>query len=163
MITECNIQNLMRLVRNNEEATGFDLRAWFHPCGTFGCLVGNDCIAIGAVDGAKDFGLWAMREYGLPAVVIPFLFSSYELARGSFGIECEAGDFGVMPYLNAIHRRDFADREAALNRVRKFIAYVERKRAIMYTADWRVAEIARRTEGNWNVCAQVMQTLALAP
>jgi hypothetical protein len=39
----------------------------------------------------------------------------------------------------------------------------ERKRAIMYTADWRVAEIARRTEGNWNVCAQVMQTLALAP
>lgn len=155
MLYDANISALKRCVRNNEKAPNFDLGSFVRTCGTFGCLVGNDWIAINGVGEYEkgnniSFYNWADREYQIAPQLRFFLFSTLEAVRDKHG-RCEGG-----------RQRSRLDREAALNRLRKFIAYIERKRAIWYEADGRVSELARKREGDWGVCASVLNSIAVS-
>lgn len=144
MFDKVNLENLKRCVRNNERAIGFDLIDYFSPCGTFGCLVGNDMIAVTGISRRRSES--AIEEFELE----------------HYGITEVGHEHALYDFLFMFYRRDDFTKEACLNRLRKTITYIERKRAIWYEADGRVSELARRKEGEFMVCASVMQSLATA-
>jgi hypothetical protein len=157
MIAEANIQNLMRLVKNNERARRFDLSLLLQhdECGTIGCLVGNDYIAeynktsyfsVADVDRTQI-------EYGISPQIWDFLFSNLntEYNYGLYEI------FGEKKVIRICKQRDHLDKEAAIKRVLKFIYYVLHKRELLYDDSGRIRETARRQEGNHNVLKQVKE------
>lgn len=166
MISEANVQTLMRCARNNENAPDFNLGAWFHPCGTYGCLVGNDVIAT-YPNGLRSLmsPRWTTIEYGIPHTISALLFSNRELSHERWGIECLREHGAIHPLVGI--RRDPLNREAALNRLRKFIYYVLRKRELLYDDSGRIRETARRAEGDHfvirNVLADVRSRRELQP
>lgn len=147
MIESVNIAALERLIVNNEKAPKFNLGRWVEPCGTYGCLVGNDLIAIGQCDVLVSMNIfdYVKKTYGLTGKYAGFLFcnSNYKRTpRGFIKNNIMVGRLAMgVP-------RDFTDRHAAINRVRKFVAYVRKKRALIYDEHGRVRESARRTEGD---------------
>jgi hypothetical protein len=174
MITEANIPNLLRCVTSTENAPNFDLGTWVQvgePCGTYGCLVGNDiltttgnirsrhtwhddfdevtCLNTLNVDEDVDISEWAMQEYGISEKLMDYLFMPNDfLLRWNGGHN--AYDFKT---------RKHDDRAAALRRLRKVIYYILHKRELMYTDDMKVRETARRQEGDHNVLQQVLAKL----
>lgn len=161
MLYDANLESLKRCVRNNEAAPDFRLDTWFSGCGTYGCLVGNDRIKLEGKQ-TSHFIQWAKQQYGTSTLFTSFLFDFYDCERGPNGLMTRhygsARELGIVEGDN----RDAFDRDAALNRLRKFINYVERKRAIWYEADGRVSERARRTSGDLGICKQVIESLAVA-
>jgi hypothetical protein len=138
-----NAQGLMDLIRANEEAPDFNLGTWMHPCRTYGCLVGN-----WAIQCDRMFVLETDNIYGLTADSLSlsyressFLFCTIDIRRDEWGHPLRPGV-----------QRDWRNREAAINRVRKFLYYKLRKRELLYEEDGRVKESARRTEGDHHVC-----------
>lgn len=163
MILDANLEALGRLVANNRKAPGFDLESWYDPCGTFGCLVGNDNLACGKPINLSGWTYYseAGEPYGLSAIFSVFLFSFKDPVRNANGIVCKMYSDGLY-YGPTDKYRDCSDREAAIRRVEKLIAYVRRKRALLYEADGRVKELARRTEGNHMVLPRIAHELAAA-
>jgi hypothetical protein len=160
VITEANIPNLLRCVRNNEEAKGFYLGRWItveHECGTIGCLVGNDWLALGhepVVPGCT-VNEWALMEYALKPGVGRFLFGESDIPkRPGLGIATKS--------LWPGEQRDQHDREAALARLRKFIYYVLHKRELLYDDSGRIRETARRAEGNHMILRSVRSAVERA-
>lgn len=143
MITEANLPALMRCVTNNEKAQRFDLSTYRHDCGTYGCLVGNDSIALG-IDEPEMYGrysghiVWGIREYGI-------------MEDNNI---CPGGE-SLWSFLFGYYHRTDVTREACLNRLRKFIYYVAHKRELLYDDSGRVRETARRAEGDHHVLRQV--------
>lgn len=165
MYTDVNLDALKRLVRNNENAAGFNLRAWTAPCGTYGCYVGNDQLACGNRPSRTALFRDIAPLYGLGTLVASWLFGVREVLMTPRGIHTE-DSLGQLVLADcgddqAVIRNE-TDKTAGLNRINKYIAYIERKRALLHEPDGRIKESARRTEGNWMVCPQVMQSLALA-
>ncbi len=152
MITEANIPALMRCVTNNEKASDFYLGAW--SCGTHGCLVGNDALAIGVDRNYIGWG-FASDEYGLGYVILQFLFGTRDFGRSSIGIELRPTIAWLIN--NVSCTRDPRDRTAALNRLRKFIYYVLRKRELLYDDSGCVRETARRAEGDHHIVRGVLR------
>ena len=123
-------QELLDLIHANERAEDFDLRDWFSrgECGTYGCLVGNHLlekfegqplediknIHLTKVRNAITSPCWLQSVYGCQNEVIRFLF--YESYSG---------------FSNRVAKHDPHDKEAAINRVRKFLYYAMRKSDLM--------------------------------
>ena len=143
-----NIQALMQLVKNNENSKDFDLTHWTSDCGTFGCLVGNDLLArnVFISEAILQDILWGKRHdhyYGLQHSVFNWLFN------------CRKKD-----HENNWKLRNNKDKKAALNRVRKAIYYILRKRELMYDDDGEFSqekyEEARRT-GDIGISDKVLE------
>jgi hypothetical protein len=136
-VLEANIPNLLRCARNTDEASGFDLSGFVNSCGSYGCLVGNDMLALGIYRGLmihpRD---WATKEYGVSSV--PY---------------CT----GPLSFLFYFFRRRDDSREAALRRLRKFIYYVLHKREMLYDERGCVRETARRSEGDHFICRAALE------
>lgn len=160
-----NFLALEQLVEANERAPGFDLSSW--SCGTFGCLVGNFCIAHPAdalaLNGVHDliyrgeayenFSAAAAR-FGLSDRESIFLFSP--MNDGAAPDSYVYPEFFCELSTSWIYGdRDTDDRHAAINRVRKFIAYKRKKAAIFASG-----ELARRQEGDWMVVRHAQEELA---
>lgn len=146
MISEANIPNLLRCVRNTEKARGFWFPMHFHDCGSYGCLIGNDAIAHLGLEGSwyqvikqlenqtgcNNAARWSSQEYGFPLLgnrVFDWLFY---MGNGR-------GD----------------TKEQRLARLRKFIYYVLHKRELLYDDSGRIRETARRSEGDHHVLRAV--------
>lgn len=158
MITEANIPALMRCVRNNESAPGFNLLTFVSECGTFGCLVGNDRLGC-QIHLEETHYSWSVREYGVTRTVWQFLFGECEIARGAGGLVLSRSDDGFLLAFNGSRRRNENDRTAALNRLRKFIYYVLHKRELLYDDNGCIRETARRAEGDHHVLRKVKARL----
>lgn len=145
-------QALMNLIKANEEAPNFNLRTWEAPCGTYGCLWGNYCIASGT-----PISLNPIRESAAVLGITPseavFLFSAANLLVGKWGIQYESDG---LPAGDSTNWRQPDDREAAIKRVRKFLYYKLHKRELCHEPDGRVKESARHTEGDHNVVRRVL-------
>lgn len=162
MLYDANLTALKRCVRNNEKAPDFNLGVFVNECGTYGCLVGNDAISVRTKSPLEAFCGWSLNEYNVPGFLWTFLFCEFEMRRiDGRGIEVAQGQLAIAGH-DATRRRACRDREAALNRLRKTIEYIERKRAIWYEADGRISERARRVEGDWGVCASVLSSIAVS-
>jgi hypothetical protein len=141
MISEANIPNLLRCVRNNEDAPGFYFCTYFHRCGTFGCLIGNDYMSVRSI--AKVDSLieeqpcisWAWQEYG---------FS-----------ECPRLFFWLFARCNGRGNT----KEQRLARLRKAIYYIAHKKELLYDDSGRIRETARRAEGDHFVLRSVAQAV----
>lgn len=146
MITEARIDNLLRCVRNNEEALGFDFPDIVHPCGAYGCLMGNDALAsfniratdwdeaheeFGRISGYEYIWDWTEEQYGIR--------DNSRLCEWLFYWSNNRGD----------------TREQRVARLRKFIYYVLHKRELLYDDSGAVRETARRTEGDHHVLRAV--------
>jgi hypothetical protein len=161
MISEVNTQALLRCIRNNEEARGFDLSNWVHDCGTYGCLVGNDLLACGVPRSDWHVRTYAAagRHYGLSSLVAQYLFGVFEYKPGPYGFTVYK-DGMKEPVLNgAAGFRDATDREAALKRLRKAAYYFMHKKEMLYDDSGRIRETARRAEGDHHVCRKVKQAV----
>jgi hypothetical protein len=160
MLRKPNAQELLDLIHANEEASGFDLSSWFHSCGTHGCLVGNHLIAKRSKCDSLLGPLGPMLYpdiaplYGVSHAECLWLFSplnfKYYPYRGMYF--CEG-----TPQQDLESDRDPIDREAAINRVRKFLYYKLRKWELLYEEDGRVRESSRRAEGDHHVCRNVLR------
>ena len=164
-LMDCNIQELMNLVKANENSKDFDLSNFKSPCGTYGCLVGNHALDRGTKI-ISSFNKEFRREYVQPCdslnttniynlTFVPywFLFSSIE--KNSCG-KAKRDVYGSRVY------RDASDKEAAMNRVRKLIYYVLRKRELMpdrSTKEGRESYDISRNSGDIGVQQQVLQTI----
>lgn len=153
MITEARIDNLLRCVRNNEAAHDFCFYPAIHPCGTFGCMFGNDMLAVYDGYSQSEGAAWAKIRNVAKADTSDLLVREYGLLPLGSGL--------VMHWLFYCCNGRGDTREQRIHRLRKFIYYVQRKRAILYDEQGRIKESARRTEGNWMVCPKVMETLAV--
>lgn len=147
-VLEANLDNLRRCARNTERAKHFDLSICRSDCGTYGCLLGNDAAACGLSrlevwDRYGGHFAFGSREYNIPSAID----GSSHIGSFLFGFKKRHGKYS---------------KEACLSRLYKFIAYCERKRAMLYEADGRVKESARRNEGDYMFCKQVLQSLATA-
>lgn len=157
MITETNIPALLRLIKNNELSKAFDLRHFVQPCGTFGCLIGNDWLAThepslaGLEFDFRHTNFWEFSrcQYKTSHWVSFWLFNTHDFFKGPWGIRLSKSWFG--------EQRNCTDRQAALNRVRKFVYYVLHKRELLYDDSGCIRETARRSEGDQHVLQQVQQ------
>jgi hypothetical protein len=148
MISEVNIQNLMRCVRNVESVSDrlFDLSSYVEDgrsCGTVACLVGWDWVMCGrpvpasisenlalrtlvhasrgSLEDFVDHGEWGFEEYGVSEELFDFLF---------------------MPYSD------------------RLVWNPERERNCESSTDsGRVRETARRQEGDHNILRKVMEDM----
>lgn len=142
-----NTQTLFRLIRNNENAKGFYLTLWFSTsieCGTIGCLVGNDALMSGneqlrlsLLTCHTDPYIFPAKEYGISRMAAAWLFGPYKTLRGG-------------------GNRNPDDREAAINRVRKYVYWKLHRQEMMYDERGCVRETIRRAEGNHMVARQVL-------
>ena len=85
MYGRINEVNLWRCVANNKAAKDFHLGTWVQPCGTYGCLVGNDALAAGCPEVLRNDARiwdWATQAYGLTLREAAFLFSSANICCG---------------------------------------------------------------------------------
>lgn len=159
-------QGLMDLCRVNEEAPDFNLATWQEPCGTFGCLVGNFCVArpddeLRMVRYGWGFapmiepecGIWksVAKRFGLTLGEAEFLFAGTNHSFNEWGLipDREGGFL-------ATDMRDCKDRSAAIRRVRKLIYWKLKRREFIHEPDGRVRESARRLEGDHNFAAQAL-------
>jgi hypothetical protein len=169
---------LMRCVRNVESVSDrlFDLSSYVEDgrsCGTVACLVGWDWVMCGrpvpasisenlalrtlvhasrgSLEDFVDHGEWGFEEYGVSEELFDFLFMPYSdrlVWNPERERNCESSTV-----------RDCRDKEAALNRLRKTIYYILRKRELMYDDSGRVRETARRQEGDHNILRKVMEDM----
>lgn len=150
-------QELMNLVKANETAKDFNLSSWLQPCGTFGCLVGNHMVANGVsvkVDFLSRVPVgYDKKRYGLSQQEFDFLFASCDIFR-EFCITYNAFTNQSECFTSImVSKRNYFDKEAALNRVRKLIWWKLRKQEIM--AD----DNARHIEGDWDLVNEVKQKI----
>jgi hypothetical protein len=152
MITEANIPNLLRCVRNTENARGFLFSQHVHECGSFGCLIGNDAIATFSLTGE-----W--RD----------VMSQFRSKTGEYGFaDWAATEYGVDYYGRALGWLFYEPnlsgntQEQRLGRLRKFIYYVLHKRELLYDDSGRIRETARRAEGNHMVLRSVKSAVERA-
>jgi hypothetical protein len=152
---------LEKLIAANLAAPGFNLMRWTAECGTHGCLYGNYRIASDnalpiarfMMNGILPF-ISAADDFGISKLESHWLFNSSLFVRTERGFSVDST--GLLTTKSKYRNNDLTE---ALNRVRKFLAYKLRKRALWYEADGRVKESARRTEGNLMVTQQVLDTV----
>lgn len=176
-----NTQALLTLIKANEETPDdlFDMEYWVdapqsfeagdHPCHTAACLAGNYGLKtkrlgytfasnVSTLDG-KGLGYKLLaEEFGITNSEAVYLFSPFSFFVGPRGIKFEYGE----PMVTSRLPRNPLGKEAAINRVRKFVYYKLRKRELCHEADGRVKESARQTEGNHYVCAQAKEDARVA-
>ena len=63
-LQDIDFQELMNLVKANEDSTDFDLTSFVSDCRTFGCLVGNHFLK--SVD---TIPLWITRKLGNKQII----------------------------------------------------------------------------------------------
>lgn len=137
----------------NEEAEKFDLRSWYKPCRTYGCLVGNYVIKQN-INWPTDWERFSEEEFNLTDSEVAFLFAA-ENATEIAGIGKVCGWHILDPRFT----RPVFDKAKALNRVRKFIYYNLHKREMLYEEDGRVKESARRAEGDHMIMEKVLNEI----
>jgi hypothetical protein len=177
-----DFQGLLNLVTANEKARRFNLGYWWEKlnngCGTVGCLIGNFChyhprdklvirgnspkLLDATFDDAND-GCWAQiaARFGITKNESEWMFGAQEITSMD----------SVLDWMNAIAQpgwdgcfdlfdgegRDCENKAAAIARVRKFIYYKLHKQEMLYEADGRVKESARRAEGDHHVIRKVLE------
>lgn len=130
-----NTQALLRLIDANERAAYFCLARWFNhkdlsEC-TGGCLVGNDYLenrnqtnlSIVYVYRTSIDGDSVMKEYGVTSREYRYLFSAF---NHKF-VWCPVRRENIVKLV----QRDVRDKQAAINRVRKFIYYKLHKKEML--------------------------------
>lgn len=164
-----NVQKLFDLIKANEEADNFYLSDWFSDCGTYGCLVGNYClikdkqylknILFGCGPTANHYEKIAYH-FDIPYNIAIFLFSPYNYYKEDSLLRD--------PYDN-LHNFDFDeiedhpyarkqwDRDAAINRIRKYLYYHLHKREM--ELDERGVKESARNAGSWDLMDRVKKEL----
>lgn len=152
-------QKLLDLIKTNGCASHFRLNCFINSCGTFGCLIGNDflanrgerpCLRSAIKDIGPDLGgaVWNWRiiatEYGITLSESLFLFS--DIKHTLCWVKDHNEGFAVY--------RDFLDKKAAINRVRKFIYYKLHKRELMEDPQ------TRHSEGDFNVVQRTVEKVS---
>jgi hypothetical protein len=176
-----DFQGLLNLVTANEKAERFNLGCWAEvdSCGTFGCLVGNFClhhpedelVLKGHFQGSyyppsfrdqPDECPYAAtaRRFGITPYESEWMFGCQEMIQmesiEGWMYETRKTGFGRFDLFDG-EGRDTDDKAAAIARVRKFIYYKLHKQEMLYEADGRVKESARRAEGDHHVIRKVLE------
>lgn len=183
-------QRFLDMIKANETAKGFYYRRWITPagaldsrpgCGTVGCLAGNYYLAakrcgneLKGLPSEHHLTYECLADHlGITMGESIWLFcpeppSRYISGLGLLASKSKNGEgkpgavyFNTGANLAASPKfRPPHDITPALARLRKFAYYKLRKRELMYEADGRVKESARRTEGDCRVDLHVAKELA---
>jgi len=132
-------KKLLSLIKANEQAIGFNLKCWLHFCDMFGCLVGNDVLVHRDERPLLSKGLLsrAIRNYGKFRWTFESIGSEYGITTKEakflfFGLDSHLyWDPQQQRNVTMQTPRNFTDRKAAINRVRKFVYYKLHKRGLM--------------------------------
>lgn len=153
-----NFKAFFELIKANEEAPNFNLRTWENKCGTYGCLIGNYAIKhdiknVFNLETRYKERVWdrAATFLGISLKEAHYLFYDFNPHRCTNHI--------TMYYTTRGERRDTTNREAAINRVRKFVYYHLHKRE-MCLDDKGVTEKSRQV-GDVNFAAKVKELCAV--
>lgn len=152
-----NTQRLLDLIKVNEQAIYFDLSEWI--CGSYGCLLGNYSLSI------KDRNVFNFKTkyesvyrqaalyFDIPLKISYFLFSPYNFKRTKTKLM-------VNGYRCSTFRasRDCYAKDAAINRVRKYVYFKLHQREMELDERGCVREEARLT-GSWNLINKVKDSV----